>query len=69
MFIVFLKFLSVNFRKGLTHLICDKDDFTLSAWYGKESEKGYKLSTAGLHLLAHALACRHRGKAATSALA
>ena len=54
MFIVFLKFLSVNFRTGLTHLICDKDDFTLSAWYDEESDKGYKLSTAGLHLLAHA---------------
>ena len=54
MFIVFLKFLSVNFRTGLTHLICDKDDFTLSAWYDEESDKDYKLSTAGPHLLAHA---------------
>ena len=42
MFIVFLQFLSVNFRTGLTHLICDKDDFTLSAWYDKELDKGYK---------------------------
>ena len=54
MFIVLFKFLSVNFRTGLTHLFCDKDDFTLSAWYDKELDKGYKLSTAGPHLLAHA---------------